>query len=109
MRNACVNQSSLTGICCPLRYERVYLPLYKVAYTPFHIQGNDVSHGFIKILEHDEHNNYKKERRLICNQNAVDSLHPVSPSFCIIKTINTIKLESSYPVCTNKTYVNRLC
>ena len=23
----------------PLRYERMYLPLYKVADTPFHIQG----------------------------------------------------------------------
>ena len=23
----------------PLGYEKVYLPLYKVAYTPFHIQG----------------------------------------------------------------------
>ena len=26
-----------------LGYERVYLPLYKVADTPFHIQGDDVS------------------------------------------------------------------
>ena len=27
----------------PLGYERVYLPLYKVADTPFHIQG-DTNH-----------------------------------------------------------------
>ena len=26
----------------PLEYERVYLPLYKVADTPFHIQADDV-------------------------------------------------------------------
>ena len=26
----------------PLRYERVYLPLCKVADTPFHIQGDDI-------------------------------------------------------------------
>ena len=26
----------------PLGYERVYLPLYKVADTPFHIQGDDI-------------------------------------------------------------------
>ena len=25
----------------PLGYERVYLPLHKVADTPFHIQGDD--------------------------------------------------------------------
>ena len=28
--------------CRNLGYERVYLPLYKVADTPFHIQGDDV-------------------------------------------------------------------
>ena len=28
----------------PLGYERVYLPLYKVADTPFHIQGDEVQH-----------------------------------------------------------------
>ena len=27
---------------CPRGYERVYLPLYKVADTPFHTQGNDM-------------------------------------------------------------------
>ena len=27
----------------PLGYERVYLPLYKVADTPFHIQGDEES------------------------------------------------------------------
>ena len=26
----------------PVGYERVYLPLYKVADTPFHIQGDDI-------------------------------------------------------------------
>ena len=26
----------------PLGYERVYLPLYKVADTPFYIQGGDI-------------------------------------------------------------------
>ena len=25
-----------------LGYEKVYLPLYKVTYTPFHIQGDDI-------------------------------------------------------------------
>ena len=30
----------------PLGYQRVYLPLYKVADTPFHIHGNDmIPHG----------------------------------------------------------------
>ena len=28
----------------PLGYERVYLPLYKVADTPFHIQRDDIIH-----------------------------------------------------------------
>ena len=27
----------------PIGHERVYLPLYKVADTPFHIQGDDMS------------------------------------------------------------------
>ena len=27
----------------PLRYERVYLPLWQVADTPFHIQGEDIA------------------------------------------------------------------
>ena len=27
---------------CPLGYERVYLPLYKVADTPFYIRGDDL-------------------------------------------------------------------
>ena len=26
----------------PLEYERVYLPLFKMADTPFHIQGGDI-------------------------------------------------------------------
>ena len=26
----------------PLGYERVYLPLYKVADTPFYVQGDDI-------------------------------------------------------------------
>ena len=42
----------------PLGYERVYLPLYKVADTPFHIQGDDilltdkakVAHSNIKLV-----------------------------------------------------------
>ena len=29
----------------PLEYERVYMSLYKVADTPFHIQGDDFSIG----------------------------------------------------------------
>ena len=29
----------------PLGYERVYLPLDKVADTPFHIQGDDLFHS----------------------------------------------------------------
>ena len=32
----------LCSIYRPLVYERVYLPLYKVADTPFHIQGDDI-------------------------------------------------------------------
>ena len=31
-----------TVYCCPLAYERVYLPLNKVANTPFQIQGSVV-------------------------------------------------------------------
>ena len=34
-------QSSL--VFRPLEYERVYLPLYQVADTPFHIQGDDLA------------------------------------------------------------------
>ena len=30
------------GTLRPLGYERVYLPLYRVADTPFHIQGDDL-------------------------------------------------------------------
>ena len=30
------------GLYRPIGYERVYLTLYKVADTPFHIQGNDI-------------------------------------------------------------------
>ena len=33
----------------PLGYERVYLPLHKVADTPFHIQGGDI---FILVRKH---------------------------------------------------------
>ena len=33
----------------PLRYERVYLPLGKVADTPFHIQGDDM-YGTIRKI-----------------------------------------------------------
>ena len=32
-----------------LGYERVYLPLYKVAYTPFLIQGDDVVIHYNKV------------------------------------------------------------
>ena len=32
----------LDGLISTLRYERVYLPLCKVADTPFHIQGVDL-------------------------------------------------------------------
>ena len=38
-----VNVSCLLGIYRPLGYERVYLPLCKVADTPFHIQGGRYS------------------------------------------------------------------
>ena len=30
----------IQGTCCPLGYERVYLPLCQVADTPFHFQGD---------------------------------------------------------------------
>ena len=33
----------ILGIFRPLGYERVYLPLCKVADTPFHSQGDDLS------------------------------------------------------------------
>ena len=37
---------------CPLGYERVYLPLCKVADTPFHIQGDDMFYNcFSGIFE----------------------------------------------------------
>ena len=29
----------------PPAYERVYLPLFKVADTPFHIQGDDIGYS----------------------------------------------------------------
>ena len=34
---------------CPLGYKRVYLPLCKVADTPFHIQGNNL---FMDVFSH---------------------------------------------------------
>ena len=36
------DQFLLAYVYRPLRYERVYLPLYKVADTPFHILGDDI-------------------------------------------------------------------
>ena len=40
-----------TDIYPPLGYERVYLPLYKVTVTPFHIQGDDIYiHHFVSTL-----------------------------------------------------------
>ena len=37
-----------TRIIRPLGYERVYLPLHKVADTPFHIQGDDyIAHRLV--------------------------------------------------------------
>ena len=33
---------NVIGLIRPLEYERVYLPLYKVADTPFHIQGDEL-------------------------------------------------------------------
>ena len=33
----------ITRSICPLGYERVYLPLHKVADTPLHIQRDDTS------------------------------------------------------------------
>ena len=38
-----VSRFELHIIYRPLWYERVYLPLYKVADTPFHIQGDDIA------------------------------------------------------------------
>ena len=40
------------SICSPLGYERVYLPLYKVADTPFQIQGDDVVDDDVAELSH---------------------------------------------------------
>ena len=34
----------------PFRYERVYLPLYKVADTPFHIQGDEMLSSHVTVL-----------------------------------------------------------
>ena len=36
----------------PLEYERVYLPLCRVADTPFHIQGNDIDLIIPKTIVH---------------------------------------------------------
>ena len=36
--------------CRPVGYERVYLPLCKVADTPFHIQGDDVNMHLINLI-----------------------------------------------------------
>ena len=36
--------SKQAGAQCPLGVEGEYLPLYKVAYTPFRVQGDDTSH-----------------------------------------------------------------
>ena len=43
----CINSFTHLSICRPLGYERVYLPLCKVADTPFNIQGGggDMSQG----------------------------------------------------------------
>ena len=38
-----VKDKNKSAIFRPLGYERVYLPLYKVADTPFHIQVDDLS------------------------------------------------------------------
>ena len=48
-----VHYSNLTVFLCRhLRYERVYLPLHKVADTPFHIQGEDVSGNKLMKVKH---------------------------------------------------------
>ena len=36
------NEDMLQNIYSPLEYERVYLPLCKVADTPFHMQGHEL-------------------------------------------------------------------
>ena len=41
---------SFTSSSRPLGYERVYLPLYKGAYTPFHIQGDAMLTCFVLFL-----------------------------------------------------------
>ena len=45
--NKAPNILIMTNTCSPLGYERVYLPLWEVADTPFHIQGNDVVPGIL--------------------------------------------------------------
>ena len=40
-----IYQVNVRGILRPLGYERVYLPLKKVADTPFHIQGRLIASG----------------------------------------------------------------
>ena len=37
-----LSNTDLQGVIRPIGYERVYLPLCKVADTPFHIQGNEL-------------------------------------------------------------------
>ena len=37
-------------IHCHLGYEKVYLPLYKVADTPFHIQGDSIMSEIVVIV-----------------------------------------------------------
>ena len=48
---------------CLLGHERVYLPLYKVADTPFHIQGEEM----MCMLIQRNTGQVKKQCFLICN------------------------------------------
>ena len=45
--------TNIGSIDRPLGYERVYLPLYKVTDTPFHIQGHDIV--FVRYLHQHDH------------------------------------------------------
>ena len=58
----------------PLGYERVYLPLYKVVYTPFHIQGNEVIVTAILLYKNKMHYllTCKVRRYCILNENEIE-------------------------------------
>ena len=64
---------------CPLGYQRVYLPLYKVADTPFHIQGDDI---YVQSRE-------SSKRKI--NFPGIDQLFLIDSQLYDVIIINTIR------------------